>query len=98
MNAWQYNDNPEAPGLLRAELDRPSGSGRRTSPARSRPGCGGSSRYPATLSSLGPPINGPLSESTHLERETVVSKKLEGKVAIITGGISGMGQAIAKRF
>ena len=24
MNAWQYNDNPEAPGLLRAELDRPT--------------------------------------------------------------------------
>src|SRR5262245_27024615 len=24
MNAWQYNDNSGAPGLLRAELDRPA--------------------------------------------------------------------------
>src|SRR5262245_24317342 len=24
MNAWQYNDDPVAPGLLRAELDRPT--------------------------------------------------------------------------
>ncbi len=24
MNVWQYNGNPKAPGLLRAELDRPT--------------------------------------------------------------------------
>src|SRR6185503_10986553 len=35
---------------------------------------------------------------THLQEGAVMSKKLEGKVAVVTGGNSGIGLATAQRF
>src|SRR5690348_18269412 len=37
-------------------------------------------------------------QPTHHKRRTTMSKKLEGKIALITGGSRGIGAAVAKRL
>ena len=59
-----------------------------------QPGCAGGldpTRRPVTLTPLYP--NGP-----HGPRRSLMSKKMEGKVAVITGGNSGIGLATARGF